>query len=1018
MSNLSLALLGGFRLQTETGDAEPLRQKRVQALLGYLAMHAGEAQRRDKLAALLWSRSDDEHARQSLRQTIRELRKSPLLADHAGLTVTPDAITMAEDAFEIDVLEFKRLAAEGSVENLDVALALYQGAFLEGFDLNEPVFEEWLTEARRELSEIALAVMLKLVDGYESDGAFDKGLAIARRILSVDRFQETAHRAIMRCLDRLGRRTEAIQHYKACTETLKTELGVDPDENTVALYRTILEGSGDRQAEDSEVGPKSLSLGEDLAPTTKPKLTRRTAFATVAALFLMVAVVGTITVFVPQDSSQEGLQGAADLSDLALPSGPAIAVLPFDNLSGDPEQDYFADGLAEDILTRLAAFRDLKVIGRTASFRYKGEAVDILTIGRELGVDFILEGSVRRDANSIRVSAQLLTTNDGGHVWAETYDRDLSASNIFAIQDEITEQVASALGGASGIITTSEVRRIQGAPTDNLISYECLLIAKQYAVLVTPESHLAARNCLQKVVAKEPTYVEALAWLGQMYLEEIWSGYNPRETGSTSLDAAFEVLIPAVRLDPNHQLALRILAWAYFSDGDDEQFYGMARKAVAANPNDVQTLVELAMWMGYSGRWDESDILLERLRKLEAELPNWHNYIYFNSHYRDKNFTAAAASARATLEIAHWAGPWYLALAYAGMGENTKAMEALSKARKLEPNLSTDVVHGMINALFLDETHIALLIEGHAGLLKIEQSLARSRPVIAVLPFTNMSGDPEQDYFADGITEDIITALSRFRDIGVIARNSTFQYRGESVDVRDVREELGADYIVEGSIRTDAERIRIAAQLLDGASGTHLWAETFEGNQKASDVFEMQDAITERIVGSIASAHGIISIHEQSRSESREAHNLDSYACVLRAHRWYWDASEDTLVRARDCLEATVEKEPAYAEGWAWLGAMHMTAYAMGQSAEPDSLEKALKTARRAVDIDPRNQVGLYVLARTHYYLKEYELFSHWPNRRFPLIPTTHSFWPNSVKRWHGPTAGRLESLGSKRAWH
>ena len=167
-----------------------------------------------------------------------------------------------------------------------------------------------------------------------------------------------------------------------------------------------------------------------------------------------------------------------------------------------------------------------------------------------------------------------------------------------------------------------------------------------------------------------------------------------------------------------------MLAWAYYLDGDAEQFYDGARKAIAANPNDVETLGLLAQYIGYAGRWQESEALTRRLRSLVAEVPNWHHYTEFKYHYRDKDYAAAAASARATLEIEHWAGPWYLALAYAGMGETDKAMQALAKARALEPNLTTEVVRGMMDALFLDQTHFALLMDGHAGLLALEQSLA------------------------------------------------------------------------------------------------------------------------------------------------------------------------------------------------------------------------------------------------------------------------------------------------------
>ena len=651
-----------------------------------------------------------------------------------------------------------------------------------------------------------------------------------------------------------------------------------------------------------------------------------------------------------------------------LPAGPSIAVLPFDNLSGDSEQEYFADGLAEDILTRLAAFRDLKVIARNSSFQFKGKAVDVRDIGRDLGADYVLEGSVRRDVTSIRVSAQLLESRDGGHVWSKTYDRDLSTGSIFAIQDEISKQVVAALGGTEGAIVASEITRIRGVPTQNLLSYDCVSLAKQYGMTVTPELHLEARDCLQGVVAKEPDYVDALAWLGTLYVEEIWSGFNPRQSGPSSLEAAFEVLTRAVQLDPNHQSGRSALALAYYLSGDADKFYDEARKAINANPNDVETLALMAQYIGYSGRWQESKALTQRLRNLVTEVPIWHNYTEFNYHYRDKDYTAAAASARATLEIEHWGGPWGLALAYAGADENDKAMEALARARTLEPNLSNDVVRGLADALFLDQSHIALLLDGHARLLEIEQSLAPSRPVIAVLPFDNMSGDPEQDYFADGITEDIITRLAQFPDILVLGRNTTFQFKGQAVDIKTIAETLGADYVVEGSIRRGGDTVRVTAQLLGGDGGTHLWAETYDRALDPAKIFSIQDEITETVAVRIGDVHGAISRAQSARVERQVPKLFSSYDCTLRAHEFVRQVGPDTHSVARDCLENVVKTEPDYAEARAYLGNLYLLEIAVGLNPLPESsLERALSTLERAVALDPNSGIAHVIYAQALY---------------------------------------------------
>ena len=149
---------------------------------------------------------------------------------------------------------------------------------------------------------------------------------------------------------------------------------------------------------------------------------------------------------------------------LALPTGPVVAVLPFENLSRDPDQEYFSDGLTDDIITALSRFKDLFVIARNSTFRYKGQAVDVRQLKKELGARYALEGSVQRAGDTLRVTAQLLDARDGTHLWAETYDRELSASSVFAVQDEITAQVAAAIGGGFGVIYRERLAKIRGRP--------------------------------------------------------------------------------------------------------------------------------------------------------------------------------------------------------------------------------------------------------------------------------------------------------------------------------------------------------------------------------------------------------------------------------------------------------------------------------------------------------------------------------------------------------------------------
>jgi adenylate cyclase len=222
-------------------------------------------------------------------------------------------------------------------------------------------------------------------------------------------------------------------------------------------------------------------------------------------------------------------------------------------------------------------------------------------------------------------------------------------------------------------------------------------------------------------------------------------------------------------------------------------------------------------------------------------------------------------------------------------------------------------------------------------------------PSIAVLPFNNLSGDPEQEYFADGMTEDIITGLSRFRSLSVIARNSTFAYKGKSPDVREVACDLGVRYVVEGSVRRGGERIRIMGQLVDGETGNHLWAERYD--RELEDIFAVQDKVTEAIVAAIAPEIGDV---ERKRAQRKPAGNLDAWELYQRGLAAYYSSTEGGLRSAVDHFDRVNEIDPTFAPAFAmaagarWRYVMHF---------EPDGrgeyLSQALEKAYKAITLGP-----------------------------------------------------------------
>jgi TolB-like protein len=272
--------------------------------------------------------------------------------------------------------------------------------------------------------------------------------------------------------------------------------------------------------------------------------------------------------------------------------------------------------------------------------------------------------------------------------------------------------------------------------------------------------------------------------------------------------------------------------------------------------------------------------------------------------------------------------------------------------------------------------------------------------VSETLSFKNLNGDPEQEYFSDGLTDDIITALSRFRELFVIARNSTFRYKGKSVDVREINRDLGARYVVEGSVRKTGTRLRVTVQLLDAKDGTHLWADTYDRDLSASDIFAVQDEITEQIVGTIGSNWGVISRARFAEIREKPTDSLDAYECVLQVGAYYRDnyiATEHVKVRA--CLERAVKSDPGYADAWASLSRIYLDEHRFNYNPRPNPLDRALKAARRAVESDPTHQGAHEALANAHFFRHELDEFFAETERAIALNPNNAVMLARSGER-------------------
>ena len=364
---------------------------------------------------------------------------------------------------------------------------------------------------------------------------------------------------------------------------------------------------------------------------------------------------------------------------LDLPSGPSIAVLPFENLSGDPEQGFFADGITEEIINDLTRFPNLRVIARHSTFKYKGQHVDIREVGRDLGVRYVLEGSVRKGGDLVRVTGQLIDATDGSHLFSESYDRDLTAQNILEIQDDISARIVAAIGQPYGVMARAGARHASAKSAQHLDAYDAVLRFYDYWVQGSAERHLAVRAALEQGVELDPGYASAWAALAETYLDELIFSFNPRQDGHP-LDRALEAAQRAVMLDPENSMAYHILSNAHFHRGELYEFRAAGERAIALNPNHADMLADYGVRLCCIGEWDRGMALADKAIALSPTHPGWFHGAATLAHYHRGQYEAALAEAK---QVQSPGLSWNFVLLAMCLGQLGRAEEARAACDKL-----------------------------------------------------------------------------------------------------------------------------------------------------------------------------------------------------------------------------------------------------------------------------------------------------------------------------------------------
>lgn len=707
----------------------------------------------------------------------------------------------------------------------------------------------------------------------------------------------------------------------------------------------------------------------------EPKRGQRIALAAVIVLIL---IVGGVLIWRAAHLPVE----IASIERMAfpLPDKPSIAVLPFVNMSGDPEQEYFSDGLTDQIITGLSKVSDLFVIARNSTFTYKGKPLKVQKVAEDLGVKYVLEGSVQKTTDRIRIIAQLIDAIKGHHLWSERYDRPLK--DIFAIQDDITKSITAALQVE---LTEGEQARLMAKGTNNLDAYLKYSEGHEHLYRFNKDDNLVARQKAEEALALDPSYSYAYALLSKTHLFDVW--FNWSNSPKESLSHAFKLAKKALSLDEYSFEAYRVLSFIYLTQRQHDKAIEASEKAVSLAPSAADALFTQGLVLRFSGRVNEAISIHEKAIRLNPIPPasylNQLGLCYaFIGEYEKAISTCKEALHKNPDDLV---GRIALAIAYSSLGREEEADAEAAQVLRISPKFT--VAYAEKTWPYKNQADKDLVISAlrKAGLPDTPPLPLPDKPSIAVLAFDNMSGDPEQEFFCDGMSEEIITALSKIPKLFVIARNSTFTYKGQPVKVQQVSKELGVQYVVEGSVREAKDRVRITVQLIDALTGRHIWADKFDRDIR--NIFSVQDEITKKVITALQVN---LTDGEQAAIYSRGTNNLEAYLKIMKADWLDSQIAKTGVLKARQLANEAIVLDPDYAAAYRVLGSTHGLAIQIGFSKNPrESLKRAIGLFQKAIELDDSLAIAHVALGFWSMYARQYDKAYAEGKRGFELEPNS-----------------------------
>jgi TolB-like protein/Flp pilus assembly protein TadD len=639
--------------------------------------------------------------------------------------------------------------------------------------------------------------------------------------------------------------------------------------------------------------------------------------------------------------------------DPSFSEKPSVAVLPFENLGQESDSDYFADGLTRDINTNLCRYHELMVIDWHSAFEYRDAHASTENFARQIGVQYLASGSIRRADNRIRISAQLIEAATGKMIWADNLER--AYDDILLLEDEIATRIAVNLVSH---IEDESIARVARKPSDSMSAFDCVLQARQYQLSYDQDEISAARILLERAIELDPLYAAAYACHAHTHTRESETEWCVSRF--ETLKQAVELSRKAVALDEFDSFAHMALGWAYMNQEKFELAEVHIDRAIDCNPNDYDAYCIKCWLLAFTGDAAEATVCGARALQLNPLAPDECLKAITIARYTNGEY-ASAFEMLERIEDPDDQSEALRAACLAQLGRDSEARRAAARAVEMGGKYiqRQDWLNLWTFKYSRDREHF---VDGlyKSGVLK-DTTRVSAKPSIAVLQFTNLSDDPQQQYFSEGMATNICTRLSRIRDLKVI---SCIKLDLSDKSLTQIAKELEVSYLLVGSVQREDDQVRVFVELTDGASGEIKWADRFD--RRGTKVIDIQDDIARAITGTLWSSKGRIREAEHEKLSTKPTLDFNAFDFILQGIFYKEKFSAEYNLKAHECFDKAIDLDPDSAEALGWSAWIHVMDIVMGWGGDSaGSLALAYSDARKAIALDPYTEIGHWALAAT-----------------------------------------------------